>query len=203
MKQIKKNFALALLLLTGIVSAQNQGIEGGYVSSQTNNNDAVTGIQIGPVAESTLFGPLRFQYGIKYQLLYQYTEHSLGKSTYTGHFVEVPLRLNVSFALTNDFTIFAFAGPNIDFGLEEKIVTLTPVFGSEVKTTIHQYKIDSDDNNQPDYSRFNLQAGIGGGIHYHNLRVKAGYDWGLNDLYLPSDGVSKRNQLTLSLGFLL
>jgi hypothetical protein len=202
MKRFKYLFTGMLLATTGIVSAQNYGIEAGYVSSTINTNEAITGFQAGPVAEVKLAGPLNFEYGFKYQLLFNTEEHALGTSTYNGHFIQMPLRLKLAFPLSRDFSIFAFGGPNLDFGLEEQVVTITPIFGSEVKTTIHQYEIDADDNGEPDYSRFNLQLGVGGGIRYHNLQVKAGYDWGMTDLHRASDTQIKRNQLTLSLGFL-
>jgi len=202
MKRFKNFFTAVLLASAGIVSAQNYGIEAGYVSSTTNNDAAVTGTHAGPVAEVKLAGPLHFANGFKYQLLLNSKEHVLGTSTYTGHFIQVPLRLKVGFPLTGDFSVFAFGGPNIDFGLEEQVVTITPIFGSEVKTTVHQYEIDADDDGQPDFSRFNLQLGLGGGIRYHNLQVKVGYDWGMNDLHRADNTSIKRNQLTLSLGFL-
>ncbi|MDD3195421.1 MAG: outer membrane beta-barrel protein [Paludibacter sp.] len=203
MKLIKKLFVIVLLAGTGVVSAQQFGIEAGYVNSTTTNSDAVTGFQFGPVGEVQLAGPLNIEYGIKYQLLMKNTDGMLGTSNYSGHFVEVPLRLKLVFPLGNDLKMFAFGGPNLDFGLEEMTKTVVNIGSSEVTTTTHHYEIDTDDNDKPDYSRFNLQLGVGGGIRYHNLQIKVGYDWGMNDINTRDDLTMKRNQLNLGIGFTL
>lgn len=204
MKQFKKSVSLLIVLaIAGVMSAQKYGLEAAYVSSVSNDDDAVAGIQIGPVGEVQIAGPLAFQYGIKYQLLLNSEEHILGVTDYSGHFVQVPLRLKANFPLSSDLSVFAFGGPNIDFGLDERYKTTTPFGGAEVITNVYPYKIDSNDDGTYDYSRFNLQLGLGAGVQYHNLTLKVGYDWGMNDLNLLDDTEIHRNQLTLSVGYLL
>lgn len=200
---MKKLVLIALIASAGALSAQQFGVEAGYVTSKVNNDDPALGFQAGPVGSFDLIGPLGFEYGIKYQLLTKDVPAMAGTTTYTGHFVEVPLNLNVNFPLTNDLNIFAFGGPNIDFGLLEQRVNVTNVFGSEVTTTTNIYEVDANDDDLPDNSRFNLQLGVGGGIEYYNLKVKAGYNWGMNDLSNLDNVVNKRNQFTISLGFVL
>ena len=205
---MKRLIKSSLLLITASVmslltSAQSFGIQASFVNSKETNSDFINGIQVGPVSESPIIKNFDLQYGVLYQFLMNEGPGDFsGTNTYTGHFLEVPLRLKADFPMNSDTKLFAFVGPNFSFGLAEKTVNVTTVGSSVITSTYNRYEIDADDDDIYDISRFNLQMGVGGGVQYENVQLKVGYDWGINDLNKRENAGFNRNQLTASLTFL-
>jgi len=207
MKKINQSILIvALIALSISANAQRVGIEVGYVNSSENTetgSDAVNGFQVGPMAEINLQGNLNLQYG----LLYTYLKDSYSPDyglydTYTGHFLDVPIRLKADFPVTNNFSFFAFGGPNFQLGLAQNTEEVTEFDNGDVLVeNFNRYENDYDDNGEPDLNRFNLQFGVGGGIQFQNIQLKLGYDWGLLDLDKTRDVTLKSNKMTASIGF--
>lgn len=200
---IKSSLVIVASVMSLLTSAQNFGIQVSFVNSKETNDEIINGFQIGPVAESPIIKNFDLQYGVLYQFLINEGPGDFsGTNTYTGHFLEVPLRLKADFPMNSDIKLFAFAGPNLSFGLAEKTVNVTTVGSSVITSTYNRYEIDADDDDIYDISRFNLQMGVGGGVQYENVQLKVGYDWGINDLNKRENAGFNRNQLTASLTFL-
>jgi hypothetical protein len=112
--------------------------------------------------------------------------------------VDVPVHLKIGFPVQPDITLFAFAGPQLNFGLAQNVENRTVVFGSEVITNVDRYKADVDDDGVYDLNRFDLQLGLGAGLQFKNIQLQVGYDWGMFDLNKRENTEWKRNQLTAS-----
>jgi len=197
-KTLKSVLAIALVALSMNVNAQSVGIQAGYVSSTQTDNDAISGFQVGPTAEMQIQGNFALQYGVLYTYLAN-KETVLGTDfNYTGHFLDIPVRLKASFPFSSDLSLFAFGGPNFQIGLAEKVKADTGIGSAD----INLYKIDIDDDNVNDLSRFNLQLGLGGGVQFKSVQFKVGYDWGLFDLNQTKNVNMKRSQLTASIGYI-
>lgn len=201
-RMIKTSLVIAASAMSLLATAESFGIQASFVNSKETNSEIINGFQVGPVAESPIIKNFDLQYGVMYQYL---THESLGvisgTNTYTGHFLEIPLRLKADFPVNSEIRLFAFAGPNLSFGLAEETVNITTFGSSEITTSYNRYETDADDDGVYDISRFNLQMGVGGGVQYENIQLKVGYDWGINDLNKREDVGFNRNQLTASVCF--
>lgn len=205
--KIKSIVSVLLLALAVNLSAQ-VGIQAGYanVNEVTKNttlgvdaSDAVNGFVVGPVSEYNLMQNLDLRFGVLYTLLLKSTDNgALGTSTYSGHFVDVPVQAQYSFEVAPSLKIFAFAGPTINFGLAQQTVTKTTVLGNEVKATINHYD-DFNNDDKGDISRFDLKLGLGAGARYDKFELRVGYDWGMLDMNTTDPIVLHRNQLTAAI----
>lgn len=199
--KIKSVITVVLLALAVNLSAQ-VGIQAGYANVNEvtkNTSEPVNGFVVGPVSEYNLMQNLDLRFGVLYTLLLKSaTEDILGvetTSSYSGHFVDVPVQAQYSFELAPSLKIFAFAGPTFNFGLAQQTVNKAAGLGGEVKTTINHYDIDVNNDDKSDLSRFDLKLGLGAGARYDKFELRVGYDWGMLDMN-TTDGVLHRNQLT-------
>ncbi|MEA4984274.1 hypothetical protein SDC9_30948 [bioreactor metagenome] len=206
-----KLFIFVMLFFTVVsLSAQKIGVEAGYVNVNevTNGSTAifpaqVSGIRIGPVSETELFNNVDFRYGVVYSYLMSTFDGAIsGTNHYNAHLIDVPLQLQLGFPIDNSLKLFAFAGPNLNFGISQKTLNVTTIGSSEIKTTYDRYKIDTDDDDVYDVNRFDLQLGLGAGAQYKNVQLRVGYNWGLLDLNNRDNVDLKRNQLAASLVFM-
>lgn len=203
-------FTIALIFTIVAVSAQNVGVKLGYVgvTEVTDGStlifpNQVSGFQVGPVAESNIMKNLDVQYGVIYSLLTKNFDGAVGKNTYTGHFVDVPVQAQYSFPLNSSLKVFAFAGPTFDFSLGQKTVNTTNVLGSDVKTEFVRHDTDANNDDKKDISRFDLKVGLGAGAQYNNIQLRVGYDWGLLDVNTLDNFKLNRNQLSVSVAYML
>lgn len=199
-KDLKKFILAVLLVISTGISAQTFGIRAGYINSAETGAVKVDGFQVGPVAE---FGFANKMFGIQYGVIYNYLARKydgvVGTNYYTGHLLDVPVRLKIGFPVMPDLTVFAAAGPKFNFGLAQHTVNKTIVFNSEVITDIDRYKTDINNDDINDLKRFDVQAGIGGGIEFRNIQLLVEYDWGLLNLDSRQDKTLNRNQLSASI----
>lgn len=204
MKRTIKMFAVFSVLSLAVTGAKAQdfGLQAGYVSSTQNNDDPVSGFQVGPVAEYPLAGPVTLQYGVLYSYQSRSYDAVIGTNTYTGQFIDFPVKLKLNFPVDENLKIFALAGPDLNFGLSQQLKNVTNAFGQTVVTTVDYYNIDDNNDDKKDISRFDVQLGIGGGIQYNNLQLKAVYDWGILDTNNTDNTELKRNVLTVSAVFM-
>lgn len=210
MKRILTTVLAASMMLAGTtVFAQNINVEAGFGMSNTNFNalgykanadlfGGTLGVSYAiPVLEQTLdFAPgVRFGYFTKSNVdIYGYDDIS-----FTETYLEVPLDLNLKFAMSDDMRFVVFAGPTLDLGLTSRI---------KEKSTSLEYDIYSGElKDYTKYGRFDVL--IGGGVAFDVMdavRFSVRYDYGLlnrNGGNLTS-GVLKihRSQLKLGVGFL-
>ena len=200
-----------LLFFTAVsLSSQKIGVEAGYINVTEETNGAtaifpaqVSGIRIGPVSETELFTHVDFRYGVIYSYLMSTFDGAIsGTNHYNAHLIDLPLQLQLSFPVDNVLNLFAFAGPNLNFGISQQTINITNIGSSEIKTTYDRYKTETDDDGVYDVNRFDLQLGLGAGAQYNNVQLRVGYNWGLVDLNNRENIDLKRNQLTATLVFM-
>ena len=127
------------------------------------------------------------------------------------HTLSIPLDLKYAYNVTDDFKIYAFAGPRFAVGL----VYLMKMKQSGTSASVNIYtgkatiKDDgesvSEELDDADFaSRFDLQLGLGAGIQYKRVSLEVGYDWGmLNRIksdYVYDDETVKRSKFVVGLG---
>lgn len=122
-----------------------------------------------------------FAFGNREQI---YAHSDTASFNYSGHFLDVPVRLTYTLPIFWGMKLFAYAGPNFNIGLAQtEDVKFTPTVLDPAPTNPLNLPITGSynlyDNN---LSRFNIQLGAGGGLQWKNYRIKSGYDWGLNNV---------------------
>ena len=130
--------------------------------------------------------------GVNYVFNFSKTGDELSiKNQYHG--IQVPVLLNYAFAPSTDFALKLFAGPSANLGLSDKSTTYV---GDTKGLVIDNYADDS-------YSRFGVSASFGIAAELHDtIRLKIGYDLGLNDLNKSDNVKYKQNLLTFTLGYI-
>lgn len=108
------------------------------------------------------------------------------------HGIQVPVLLNYAFVPSNNLTLKLFAGPAANIGLSDKSTTYV---GSTKGLVIDNYADES-------YNRFGIAASFGVAAELFDIiRIKIGYDLGLNDLNKADNVKYKQDLLTFSLGY--
>ena len=187
-------FAAAILLFAGIANAQ-LSVSAGYTSknykstttlgSKTTVKDYTLGggFYLGGsytmgMSDGLSFSPgLYFTYNTTKDVTYGVT------TTVNTMDVNIPFLFSYSYSLGGDLSVFAFVGPNIQFGLsaQEKVEGAGPLDG-----TYDMYA--KDNNGESDYTRFDLGVMVGLGLQYQNIRVQGGYHKGFLDRCGAKDG---------------
>lgn len=235
---MKKLTGLFLILFITLFTAETQaqlGIQAGYVHSGSRGNLELGqyGHFSGNYRNSGFQAGLTYDFNFKYNislqtgLLYTYiggntTEMNKIVGNRYGSFttntnyqyLDLPIRVAYSLVVTNDFKFFFFAGPNLNYGLSAKMKEgnmkgVLPSGQPSEWSLSEGYDIYKEYKNE--LSRFDIKAGFGGGVHYKNLRMKVGYDFGFINTYTgtkirnSAGQVNKltRGQLTVSIGYLL
>ncbi len=132
-------------------------------------------------------------------------------SNTTYQYLNVPLRVAYSLVVDNNLRIFFFAGPNFTYGLSAKMNEAKIIgeysIGGNTEQIIKGY--DIYDAYKKELSRFDMQIGVGGGVHYKRYRLQVGYDFGILNTYTGQTvrningaiNKLKRDQLFVSLGY--
>jgi hypothetical protein len=209
---MKTKLLIFIMMISTAVSLSSQkiGVEAGYINAteETNGSTAifpaqVSGIRIGPVSEMEILNNVDFRYGVIYSYFMSIFDGTFsGTNYYHAHLIDLPLQLQLSFPVDNTLNLFAFAGPNLNFGISQQSINITNIGSSEIKTIYDRYKIDIDDDDVYDMNRFDLQLGFGAGAQYNNVQLRVGYNWGMVDLNNSENIDLKRNQLTATLVFM-
>lgn len=203
MKSIKLSIvALATVLSFGIASAQTGlGIQAGYSMHQSTQKDskALNGFHVGPTYELGIQGPISLQYGLLYNFATYKSSGSVtlpfglgtitGSSSNTVHSLDIPVRLAATFPLSSGISAFVFGGPNFNIGLADNITTTV----NNSSSTNNLYEKNKD------YSRFDLQLGLGAGLKYNNMGVRVSYDFGMLNRVKDSNPAYKFNDLKVGL----
>ncbi|NLI73123.1 MAG: porin family protein [Bacteroidales bacterium] len=188
MKSIKKISLVVLAAVLSITFANAQvGVQAGYsmMKSTVDNSKASNGFHVGPIYNMSLQGPISLQYGLLYNLYVASSStdkvlNSWVTTTNTNHQIDIPVRVAGTFPLSSGLSAFVFAGPNFNLGLAGKTSVATYVDGKKSDKLSGSGKDIYEDK---DLSRFNLQLGLGAGLQFNNMGVKASYDFGLLDMY--------------------
>lgn len=195
---MKKVFAIAAALMLIGTSAFAQSFGAGYVQStkKVNNSSSVAnGFYAGFGYSAEIMPGLSLNPGLYYEFLTS-NSSALGgilSGKTTEHYVNVPLHLSFSLPLAPSFKLFVYGGPTANVGIAS---TTKGNIAGVVDTNTNNYEDD-------DYSRFDILAGVGGGIEVMNkLRLTVGYDWGLLDRYTSENYTLKRNRLTAGVAFI-
>lgn len=188
MKKVLMTLALVAVAATSAFAQLSAGAgylsntqKTSYTSGSTTTTDAVTskGFYAGADYTFDLGQGLGVVAGLKGAFLFV-PEHEILLGTNTSKsseiYLAVPVLANYSYALGNELTLFAYAGPTVAFGLSSKTVTTDKTGLTNSVTTTDNYGEDST------YGRVNVFLGAGIGVDVMNtIRIKAGYDIGLLD----------------------
>lgn len=119
------------------------------------------------------------------------SQTALGVTTDTKDVVtmmdlNIPILANYKLDLGGDLSVFAFVGPNIQYGLSANDKSEVTVSGSPIAalngTTTHEdnlYVKEDGDGDAWTLNRFDIGVMVGLGLQYQNFRLEAGYNMGL------------------------
>ena len=210
MKKVFKSVVVVAVLVAATVSASAQvSINAGYVSSTATDNgkttDPVSGIAAGIGYDMNIQGGVGLAWGLNYTYAWDKVSQELpivgtitAKST--DHYLDVPVRLTYTLPLSGDLSVFGFAGPKFVYALagNTKIGDGDPIDHYKDLDLGALGKVEND------LSRFDIKAGLGAGVQFKNISVKAGYDWGLLNQYegkTAEKNTLKSNNFYVGLGF--
>lgn len=103
------------------------------------------------------------------------------------HALAIPIRFQYRIEVAKDFSLFLYTGPSFDFGLafnirEEEI----PYPGSLLEPRVTKYNVYKES----ELHRVNVMWGVGGGLRWKGLQLRAGGDWGLINMIGPRPEIS-------------
>jgi len=215
MKSASKIYlAIILSVVVCIANAQTYRLEIGYnnpkrygsgVSSPTYFN----GIKFGGSAEFKLKNNFSLLTGALYNFVYSdkiqgYPGSLEAKYHTTGHSLDIPVRLMYTLPMSKTIKVFGFAGPNLNIGLFQNMkISSTLAYPSTSSLYVPSRSIDLYGGSDADYqlNRLNLQIGVGGGVQWKKYQVKAGYDWGVNNLNKTNSGNIYQKGLYVSFAY--
>ncbi|MDR2841172.1 MAG: PorT family protein [Paludibacter sp.] len=208
---MKKIILIAAMAAFAVSTYAQLGVQVGYVlpttTSKTDSHKtsvSINGIQAG-VNYTYYYNDNFF---VQPALLYTYgfknenTEAmgvNIGKSALTSHTIDLPIRLGYSLPIADDFKVFAFAGPDFQYNIDQ----------------INKFKIGDGDWSKgasiygtkdipnKDFSHLDILLGAGIGATYKSITLKAGYDFGLLNKYVGDLDKSSihTNAFSVALGF--
>jgi len=200
---MKKVFAFvavaAAMLVAGTATAQ-LSINAGYLNgtakyhsettvlSTTTNYDTTSamggGFYVGGSYNVELMGGLGVAPGIYFDMISKKDETKIAGVTSTTNStfmdINIPILLNYKLTFGDDFAIFAFAGPDVVFGLSAKSKTVNKIEGVSGETTTESdaYKKENGAN-KPALTRFDMGLMFGAGVQFTSFRLEVGYELGL------------------------
>lgn len=230
---MKKRFKFILVAALAVVavSANAQlGVQFGWVNSAERSksgnvkikHDALNGFKIGvnydfglPVEGLSIRPGLNYMY-LGDKLAEQQISSASVKYNRNDHYLNIPVDVKYAYAFSDDFKVFAFAGPKFAIGLASSLTgsysgsilgqdysgkAVISRFSGKVTVKDGEREIGEDLFDTGLYNRFDLQLGLGAGVQYKSLSLEFGYDWGLLNQAKNASGDYryKRNQLYLSL----
>ena len=207
-------FRILVVLLVAVCSlnAQVYRIELGYNNPvRLGNNFSSTyfnGIQLGGTAEYDLKNNLSLLTGVLYNFVYsdklqKYPNSTSVKYVSYGHFLDIPLHVTYTYPFSKTLKAFGYAGPNINIGLFQNMnITSTLTYNPSNPYYIQPRSLNVY-GSDPVYqlNRINLQVGLGGGIQWKKYQLKAGYDFGINNLNKLDTGNMNLNGWHVTIGY--
>lgn len=168
-------------------------VEAGYGQTFRTGDYIVTSpyhvMRSGLNVEFPVKSGLGVETGLKYSFAFGSREQIYAHSDtsfhqYSGHFLDVPVRLTYTLPIFWGIKLFAFAGPNFNIGLSQtEKVKFNQNTVDPLPTNPLVYPVSGTYNlYENDLNRFNIQLGAGGGLQWKDYRIKSGYDWGINNV---------------------
>lgn len=209
---LKFRILVVLLIAVCSMNAQVYRIQLGYNNPvRLGNNFSRTffnGIQLGGTAEYDLKNDFSLLTGVLYNFVYsdklqKYPSSTSVKYVSYGHFLDIPLHVTYTYPFSKTLKAFGYAGPNINIGLFQNMnitSTLTYAPSSPYYVLPRSFNVYGSD---PVYqlNRVNLQVGLGGGIQWKKYQLKAGYDFGINNLNKLDTGNMNQNGWHVTIGY--
>ena len=181
-----------------VVSAQAQdkkiefSLKGGYsynmpnTASDTLYNSA--GVHFGPMMTFNI----NESFGIQASLLYNYYttkkiikdyrdagENNIDQKRIIAQYIDIPIKFQYKAILTDDINAYINAGPNLNYGLTQKVYYESfrdnQIVVTESNTTDDYYA------NSTRHLPFDLKFGVGVSLQYLKYSIYGTYDWGLLD----------------------
>lgn len=178
-------FALATLLLLATRLHAQLGFHAGYapqtmtvkssvVSSSTNFHGFYAGIHY----TFKIAGNFGITPAAQIRLNSANTKGLLVNTQDWQFAADVPLLLNYTFPLKNDFKIGVFAGPLMSFGISYRQKQTDP----ETFEVVNTYNVYDTKISELGRKRFEMNVAAGLSVHYKMFMIYGGYRFGLNDL---------------------
>lgn len=181
------------------------GVKFGYTSQSTKMSSE--GISIKPKAQSGFYAGFNYDittpakgFTVRPGLIYMYSggkslfgdalayelEVSSNKIKDQSHSVMVPIDLKYAYNLSDDFKIYAFAGPRAEVGISYLATYKSGgdkasinLYTGKVTAKVDGETMSEDVEDAGVASRFDLKLGFGGGIQYKKVSLEVGYDIGM------------------------
>lgn len=191
---LKIRLLFVFFTLACTVNAQIYRLEVGYNNPVRLGSNVSSiyfnGIKLGGTAEIDMKNNFSLLTGVLYNFVYSYKVQnypSLAAVKYEtqGLFMNFPVHVNYSYPISKTIRAFGFAGPTLNLGLYQNLkITSTQTYLPSNPLYVKPRTIDVYNGNDPVYqlNRLNLQLGGGGGVQWKKYQIKAGYDFGLNNL---------------------
>jgi len=184
--------SIIIVLLSAFCSlqAQTYRLELGYNKPIRYGTDVSStpfnGIRLGVTAEFDLKNNFSLLTGALYNFVYSnklqmYPNADSVTYRTLGHYLDIPIHVTYTYPITKNLKVFGFAGPNFNIGLFQNQQTISTLSDALNRTNgIVPGKVDM--YNGSILNRLNLQIGLGGGIQWKKYQLKAGYDFGINNI---------------------
>jgi len=198
---LKIRLLLVLLVAVCSLNAQTYRLEVGYNNPVRKgaafSSTYFNGIQLGGTAEFDLKNNLSLLTGALYNFVYsdkiqKYPNLKSAEYLSYGHFLNIPIHVTYTYPFSKTLKAFGFAGPNINVGLYQTQKTT-----STVSTIPSQF---ADLYKDAVLNRLNFQLGVGAGLQWKKYQLKAGYDFGINNLNRLKTGTLNQNGYYVTFG---
>ena len=219
-------FIVVVILLTMLgfsANAQDKKVEfglmGGYGNTMPKLKDTraikipaidesnMNGFHFGPILKFNLSELISFQTGLLFNRFSgininssQLALKKLGtwyqERTKLVSF-DLPLRAMYSIPLADEFNVFLFAGPNLNYSINK--VTITERYAeNKLKNKSEGINIYQSPSN---FNALDLQMGAGVGIQFMGVSLRGGYDWGVLNRTTLTDAALRANDFKVSLAY--
>lgn len=189
MKRLIISIALVAVAATSAMAQVSVGA--GYLSTTTkttisdkNTSATSDGFYVGADAAYNLGAGFSVIPGLYYGYAFSKDSfYGVADAETKSHYLSVPVNFKYGLPVLDVLNVFAYAGPQFNFGLASK--TTATALG--VSSEVNNY---GDDSN---LSRFDIALGVGLGFDVADMiRINFGYNWGLLDLN-KSDNIKMHN----------
>lgn len=133
------------------------------------------------------------QTGVYYELTMEQHSYETNRAYSffaSEHALAIPIRFQYRIEVAKDFSLFLYTGPSFDFGLAFNIRQETRGVGSLIKPDVEEYNIYKESPQELSLHRVNVMWGVGGGLRWKGLQLRAGGDWGLINMVGPRPEIS-------------
>lgn len=170
------------------------------------NSDNLNGFHVGPAVKFNVNEQIGFQTGILYNNFSGIRNNELELKKATGTWkqtktqltaLDIPLRLVYSLTLAEELDVLLYIGPNLNYSLSKTSNTERYVSNSLSKVEPGENIYERPSN----FKALDLQLGVGLGLKFYGLSLRAGYDWGVLNRTTLDDVKLRSNDIKVSLGY--